>query len=148
MTTERATTVRAPSGLGAGGRALWRAITGDHDLDAAQRVQLEEACRAKDRLDKLDALLRGDADAWCFLKRDPIDDTKYTLVVTGALAKANETAAGMKQLLAALRLPDEAGKRPQQRGGARGAYTPSGTGSASKPGKVSSLDRARAAKSS
>lgn len=118
-----------PAELDAGGSALWALTTEAHpSLDAAQSVTLLEACRAKDRLDKLDDVLRGDAETW----------------MPQALAQANATANLMKQLLAALRLPDAAtGKKPQQRGGARGAYA---TGA--KSGTVSSIDRARAAKSS
>jgi hypothetical protein len=130
----------APSGLAEGGRALWESITEAHELDAAQLVQLTEACRAKDRLDKLDQLLRGDVDTWATLThRTHTED--YELVVDKALDRANTTANLMKQLLAALRLPDEAtGKKPQYRG-ARGSYSPKVPG-----GKVSSLERARAAK--
>lgn len=128
-----------PAGLRDGGLTLWVAVTGKHfDLDAMQVVQLEEACRAKDRLDQLDALLRGDVDVWARLAhRTRTED--YELKIDEALKQANSTANLMKQLLAALRLPDESGKRPQQRGGGRGSY-------ATKSGKVSSLDRARAAK--
>lgn len=116
----------APDGLGSGGRNLWDAIAGAHELDAGQLVQLEEACRAKDRCDFLDRLIQAGDEGWQSLLKD-----------------ANATANLMKQLLAALRLPDEAtGKRPQYRG-ARGAQKPSVSG-----GKVSSLDRARARKSS
>lgn len=136
------TTQRVPSGLGSGGRTLWRKITADHELDAAQNVQLEEACRAKDRLDKLDNLLRGDVDTWARLTVDiNSDGDVYELRMTQALTQANATANVMKQLLAALRLPDErTGKRPQFRG-PRGAQAPTVPG-----GKVSSLDRARQAK--
>lgn len=140
-------TAKAPTGLGAGGRSLWKSITEAHpDLDAAQLVTLLEACRAKDRLDMLDDVLRGDGDTWMKLYVDPRseDGTIYELRITQALSQANATANIMKQLIAALRLPDVAtGKRPQQRGGARGAYSASpkdGT-------KVSSIDRARARKS-
>lgn len=131
----------APSGLAAGGRALWDSITEVHsDLDAAQLVQLTEACRAKDRLDKLDALLRGDIDTWAVLVHK-LQTQDYELRIDKALTDANATANLMKQLLAALRLPDEAtGKRPQVRS-ARGSYAPKVPG-----GKVSSLERARAAK--
>ena len=140
-------TQREPAGLGTGGRQLWRDITADHDLSASQRVQLVEACRAKDRLDKLDALLRGDADSWCDLVMDIESDGRvFELRVTNALSKANETANLMKQLIAALRLPDEHGKIPQRRG-PRGAQAPSIPGGR-ETGKVSSLDRARAAKTS
>lgn len=135
---------KAPTGLGSGGRALWKAITGDHNLDAPQLVQLEEACRAKDRLDQLDRVLRGDVDTWAEIIGDE-DHQRCRLQIAPALSKANETANLMKQLLAALRLPDEqTGKRPQYRG-PRGAQKPSTPGGKS---KVSSLDRARQRKSS
>jgi hypothetical protein len=133
----------APNSLAPGGRALWDAITDAHDeLDATQLVQLEEACRAKDRLDRLDLLLTGDLDAWLSIQ-DFIDGRPPVLVINSALTQANATANLMKQLLAALRLPDpQSGKKPQFRG-PRGAQKPTVPG-----GKVSSLDRARAAKSS
>lgn len=116
---------KSPTGLGPGGRSLWKAVTDDHELDATQVVQLEEACRAKDRCDRLAMLLNEEHDS-------------------KLQADANATANLMKQLIAALRLPDEqSGKRPQYRG-PRGAVKPQVPGG---KGKVSSLDRARAAKS-
>ena len=123
--------------FGPGGQRLWDAITAAHELDAQQEVQLTEACRMKDRLDKLDELLRGDVGAWATI--EDFDGRPSELVISSALDKANTTANVMKQLLAAMRLPDSTGKRPQQRGGARGSYgaqTPGG-------GTVSSIDRAR-----
>jgi hypothetical protein len=66
------------------------------------------------------------------------DEGDITLTVDGALSEARQQANIFKQLIAALRIPDEAGKKPQQRGGARGSYQSKGAGS------VSSLDRARA----
>ena len=109
----------------AGGAALWADITESHDLDSAQLAQLEEACRQKDRCDHLHGLA---------LAADPDEYVKLVKV-------ANETSNQMKQLLAALRLPDASGKRPQYRG-PRGAQAPSVPGGAS----VSSIDRARARK--
>ena len=115
--------MNAPTGLAKGGSALWDAIVEAHDLDATQIVQLEEACRAKDRCDLLDSMLAVGMDS-------------------AVLKDANATANLLKQLLAALRLPDpQSGKKPQYRG-PRGAVKPQVPG-----GKVSSLDRARAAKS-
>lgn len=135
---------KTPTGLGAGGQSLWKAISEAHELDATQIVQLEEACRAKDRLDKLDEILRGDADTWMSLVHNTRTED-YELKIDAALTQANATANLMKQLLAALRLPDEqTGKRPQYRG-PRGAVAPQQPGGKA---KVSSLDRARAAKSS
>jgi hypothetical protein len=135
----------APRGLGKGGRALWRSIATDHDLDIMQRVQLEEACRAKDRLDKLDEILRGDVDTWARLThRLQTDD--YELKIDDALTKANATANLMKQLLAAMRLEDLAtGKKPQYRG-PRGAQKPTVPGGADAPAGTSSIERYRAAK--
>lgn len=98
----------------------------------------------KDRLDQLDQLLCGDVDTWAMIAEDRAGD--LSLVVNSALDKANTTANAMKQLLAAMRLPDAEGKRPQQRGGARGAYGAQTPGGKDEAGKVSSLDRARARK--
>lgn len=135
------TNPRMPTGLDSGGRTLWRGITEHHELTAAQVVQLTEACRMKDRCDKLDDVLRGDVDTWTRLVVDmQSDGSVYELRITNALTKANDTANSMKQLIAALRLPDvETGKRPQRRG-PRGAQSPTTPGG---KGKVSSIDRAR-----
>ena len=102
--------LKAPKGLGARGRRVWDAVCEAHELDIVQQVTLEEACRAADRLDVLDGRVREGDDA--------------------ALSEARQQQNVMKQLFAALRLPDAAGVKPQQRGGARGAYAPkkSGTG--------------------
>lgn len=117
--------------FGPGGQRLWDAITEAHDdLTAPQLVQLEEACRIKDRCDALDRAVRD---------LEQVGELKDYMA---AVEKANASANQMKQLIAALRLPDEAtGKRPQYRG-PRGAQKPTTPG-----GKVSSLDRARQAKS-
>ena len=138
----------APEGLGAGGRHLWGAIAGEHELDAVQLAQLEEACRAKDRLDELDSIIHGKGvlDLMRFrLHESWGEDGDRTVSVTvkfdNVITTANATANLMKQLLAALRLPDpQSGKKPQYRG-PRGAQKPTTPG-----GKVSSLDRARARK--
>lgn len=136
---------KTPSGLRAGGRALWKAIDGSHDLDAVQEVQLEEACRAKDRLDEFDSIIAGKGvlNLMRFrLTSVDFDDSEATVEVKfdQVISQANATANLMKQLLAALRLPDATtGKKPQYRG-PRGAQNPS------VPRGVSSLDRARAAK--
>lgn len=131
-----------PDGLADGGAALWSAITADHDdLDAMQLAQLTEACRAKDRLDRLDLVLRGDVDTWAEIAVDR-EGEPISLRIDTALQRANDTANVMKQLLAALRLPDAAGKRPQYRG-PRGSQAPTVPGGA---GTVSSIERARARK--
>ena len=131
--------VQPPASLGSAGASLWRAIVKVHEMDPMQLVQLEEACRAKDRLDKLDEILRGDADVWCRLVPNDLEQS-YDIKISAVLTQANNTANLFKQLLAALRLPDvETGKRPQVRA-ARGAYSPTPAA----PGTVSSIERARA----
>lgn len=133
------TVSRAPEGLDGGGRALWKAVTEANQIDAVQEVTLLEACRAKDRLDTLDVVLRGDAETWMTLTHRTLT-SDYELVINQALSSANATANLLKQLIAALRLPDEqSGKRPQQRGGARGAYAPTAKGS----GRVTAIEAAR-----
>ena len=135
------------SDFGPGGRALWSAVTSAHDLDEVQRVQLTEACRMKDRLDEFDQIIQGKGvlNLMRFRMEDidaMADEPSATVVVKfdGVIDKANATANAMKQLLAAMRLPDAAtGKRPQQRGGARGSYGAQTPGGAT----VSSIERAR-----
>lgn len=137
------TTLRAPSGLATKGRKLWKEILELHDLGPAEIVILEEACRIADRLDKLNAALGDELGDWLNLRLND-DGTEIRVVVDGALSEARQQANVLKQLVAALRLPDEAtGKRPQQRGGARGSYKTTGRAGAA---SVSSLDRARAAR--
>lgn len=85
----------------------------------------------KDRLDKLDLVLRGDVATWVSID---FGDEELHLVVDKALAQANTTTNIMKQTIAAMRLPDANGKR---------APAPRTAGAYVKGGKVSSLDRAR-----
>lgn len=127
----------APEGLAVGGRELWDAITEQHELDAVQLVQLTEACRMKDRLDDMDRVIQGKGVLNLMQLRLEIDGmledpaATITIQVAPVIDKANSTANTMKQLLAAMRLPDLAtGQRPQRRG-ARGAQKPTVPGGAS-----------------
>lgn len=99
--------------LGTAGRTLWDAVTGRHELNPAEEAVLTEACRAKDRLDRLDQMIRSGSEQWA-----------GNLVVTDPDRLAIATADTMKKCLAALRLPDPlTGRRPQYRG-ARGVQRP------------------------
>lgn len=114
-------TDETPAGLAAGGAQLWRSLVAQDAAlaveDNPMRALAEEACRAKDRLDQLNRILSGDAESWARLTHNARRDV-YELVIDRALTDANATAGLMKQLIVALRLPDQAtGRRPQvQRG--------------------------------
>ncbi len=40
------------------------AVAECHDMDPTQLVQLEEACRSKDRLDRMDTMVRVGSSTW------------------------------------------------------------------------------------
>lgn len=127
----------SPSKLGPGGRALWKSVVENHELDEPQLVQLLEACRSKDRLDRLDEILRGDTETWVRI----VGDTETSeIVVDKALSSANATSNLMKQLIATLRL-SELPSRGGNTGTNRGVYTKA-------PKKLTSLERARQARDS
>ena len=91
-----------PIGLNTGGRQLWNAVNAEHELAPWQWELLLEACRAKDRLDQLAPVAAAGDFA--------------------AMREERLTSLGMARLLAALRLPDSNGRRPQRRSGSRGFY--------------------------
>lgn len=133
------TTPKAPSGLDARGRRLWREMHALVDFNPAETVLLEEACRMADRLDRLDRVLTSSSE----LVRLRVDGNggEAVFVVDGAMAEARQQANVLKQLIASLRLPDEiTAKRPQKRHGSRGVGAPRVTGGA---GRASAKDRLR-----
>lgn len=120
--------------LGTRGDRLWASLTAQ---DASLEVELNPlretaltACRAADRLDALEELAAV---------TDVVFEGRTGPMTHPVHVEVRQAAALVARLVAALRLPDEAtGKRPQKRH-VRGVQQPSA---------VSSLDRARAAKSS
>lgn len=125
---------RAPAGLEARGRKLWKSIHDQHpNISEPEREVALEACRVADRLERLDAI--------CRVSEPVIETDKGGLITHPAFAEARQQQNLLKQMVAALRLPEPAsGKRPQTRP-ARGVQAPKGAG-----GKVSSLDAARSAR--
>jgi hypothetical protein len=111
-------------GLDAPGRALWSEVTEGQKLPPLQTALLLQICRTVDRLDKLDAQLRGDEDSWLTVERDPDDpEAPVQVIVDKALAEERLQATALKTLIGefrqALRAP-----RPG-RAGASGNPAPS-----------------------
>jgi hypothetical protein len=69
-------------------------------------VLLEEACRIADRLDRLDAVLRGDVDSWCRLVLDVRGGESYEVRIDSALTEARQQASVLRQLIASLPLKE------------------------------------------
>lgn len=92
--------------FGPRGARLWAAYCELADGEGGLAL-LEELCRTADRLDRLDALLAGEADVWCRLVEGLSDG--YELQIDSALSEARQQGAAFVRLLAALPLkaPDE-----------------------------------------
>lgn len=109
VTAPVTSTVTAPAGqelveFSRRGRRLWRQMhASGATFGPAETVLIEEACRLADRLDRLDALLRGDEDAWLRL-RDRLDGGGQVVVILdSALGEARMHATALKQIVAELR---------------------------------------------
>lgn len=93
----------APSAtLGPRGRALWTALHKDVTRDAATDALILEACRIADRLDKLDAILRGGEDEWIRLAEQLVGGDwmgDVVMTVNPLLAEARQQATALQRLL-------------------------------------------------
>ena len=96
-----------PDTLGPRGKGLYEAYSARVDGPRGL-VLLVEAARIADRLDKLDALLTGDADVWCRLVHNTRTED-YELKIDSALTEARQQAAVLRQLIASMPLkePDD-----------------------------------------
>jgi hypothetical protein len=106
-----------PARLGASGRALWRSICDDYELDQHEVALLREACRTADRLDSLAVEAA----------KGPVMVTNHSgdKVANPAMVEARQQSLTLARLLASLRLPSgEEGeeRRPQRRGAVRQPY--------------------------
>lgn len=97
------------SALGARGRRLWTQLTAEGTPGPGQVILIEEACRIADRLDRLDALLRGDEDAWLKFRVNE-DGSEVTVTIDRVLSEARQQAVALKQLVAELRQSHTAAK--------------------------------------
>lgn len=111
--------VKPPTGLGAPGRRLWDAISGEYELDEHETALLVEAARTVDLCAVLDARVRADG---------PVIQSPQGLKAHPAAVEARQQRIVLARLLAALRMPAGAegdkvqGRRQQRRSGVRGVY--------------------------
>lgn len=112
----RARGTTPPPTLGERGRKVWAAITATHELDPAGRVLAEEACRIADRLESLDAILRGDVDTWAVITDEYTAGGKRTVkvVLDDALGEARQQALAFRALMATLKLGTAAERQTER----------------------------------
>lgn len=95
-------TGRAPAGLAARGRRLWRAVAADFDLELDERELLTEACRSLDTCERLEEALRG----------APLTTkgSRGQVVAHPLAAELRSERLLVARLLAQLELPDDDGE--------------------------------------
>jgi hypothetical protein len=107
---------RAPEGLQAAGRKLWRAVHAENELEPHEAVGLLQACRLADACDDLAAVVAAEGR----IAQDHLGNAR----VHPAAVELRQCQTALFRAIASLRIPfakeDEA--RPQRRGGARGPY--------------------------
>lgn len=112
---------RPPTGTGPSGRKLWRSVLEVYDLEEHETALLVEMVRTVDLLDALAAVVATEGVM--------VPGPALTQRVHPAIVEARQLRLALARLSASLRLPaGEEGdqpehlRRPQRRGGARGAY--------------------------
>lgn len=88
-----------PHKLGDRGAALFDAVSTGRTMSAIDIVNLVEACRLADRLEKFHDLLTGERSEWFLLKLSE-DGDEITVEVSDVVNKARLHASTMKTLLA------------------------------------------------
>lgn len=107
-------TPKPPSGLKRSGRALWRAVMGEYELEEHETTILREACRTADSLDALQTVLEQDGY---------MGETSQGRRVHPALVELRQQRITFARLLTALRIPQSEDEgRTQTRGTPRGVY--------------------------
>lgn len=95
-----------PRGLSKRGNDLWMTLESQFDLSGAQGVLAHEACRAADRLEKLDRVISGDEETWMRIRDARYEGDDTVLVVNSAIAESRAQQLTLKQLLAAIGVPN------------------------------------------
>jgi hypothetical protein len=106
------TAPKPPHDLQRSGRALWRAVLADFDLDEHERQLLHETCRTRDLCDRLQAVLDTDG---------PMSESSQGIRVHPAAVELRQQRIVLARLLAALNVPSGEVEAVGVRG-ARGVY--------------------------
>lgn len=109
---------RPPAELRRSGRALWRAVLDQFELEEHERQVLREAARTADLIDKLQAVLDNDG---------PMAESSQGIRVHPAAVELRQQRIALARLFAALDLPhgEESEGRTQRRA-VRGIYSING----------------------
>lgn len=96
-------TTKAPRGLGAGARKVWRSITDQFDLNPAELRVLEDACREVDLIDLMEERLAS--------QQLIVAGSMGQDVANPLLQEVRQHRAVLTRLFAAMKLPavDDAG---------------------------------------
>ncbi len=95
------TTTKSPPGLGARGRAFWRATTAGFDLERGELELLAESCRTLDEIDALTAAIGRDGVT--------VAGSTGQTRTNPAINEVRQHRLALGRLLAQLALPDADG---------------------------------------
>lgn len=99
VTRIRSTPPKAPAGLRAGGRRLWKTFTTKYGFDIRELVLLEAACRQQDHIDDLDKVLRTEGVT--------TTGSKGQTRMHPAVAEARLARQALRTLLSSIPLPED-----------------------------------------
>jgi hypothetical protein len=101
------------SGLKRSGRALWRSVMADYQLEPHEQTLLTEVCRTADLIDRLQTVLDTDG---------PMAESSQGIRVHPAAVELRQQRVTFARLLAALGVPSGAEEEAAPQGAPRGVY--------------------------
>lgn len=110
----RTSTPSPPAGLQRPGRKLWRSITRDYELAYHEQTQLEEACRCRDRITSLRALVDEHGE---------MIKSSQGLRLHPGIAEIRAQQLALARILATLGVPPLSEDTLPRSTGVRGVYT-------------------------
>ncbi len=90
-----------PDGLSPRGAELWVAMNKDRSPSVTESALIVEAARLVGRLDRMDAILRGDVDTWARLTEN--EQGEIAVVIDQVATEARLTAGALKAIVSELR---------------------------------------------